>query len=74
MFPMMLVLSLACTLAAHAYYSMQLPPIHLLFALPYVPTYLCTFQLYYGLGHMRPPSTSGRTDPYYCHFLLILRP
>ena len=25
MFPMMLVLSLACTLDAHAYYSMQLP-------------------------------------------------
>ena len=38
MFPMMLVLSLACTLAAHAYYSMELPPIHLLFALSYVPT------------------------------------
>ena len=34
MFPMMLVLSLACTLAA---------PIHLLFALPYVPT--CTMGL-----------------------------
>ena len=55
MFPMMLVLSLACTLAAHAYYSMQLPPIHCdpLFALPYVPTcwsvpYLCTFQQYYA--------------------------
>ena len=40
MFLMMfkLVLSLACTLAALAYYSMQLPPIHLLFAFPYVPT------------------------------------
>ena len=38
MFPMMLVLSLACTLAAHTYYSMQLPSIHLLFALSYVPT------------------------------------
>ena len=38
MFPMMLVLSPARTLAAHAYYSMQLPPIHLLFALPYFPT------------------------------------
>ena len=38
MFPMMLALSLARTLASHAYYSMQLPPIHLLFALPYVPT------------------------------------
>ena len=38
MFPMMFVLSRACTLAAHAYYSMQLPPIRLLFALPYVVT------------------------------------
>ena len=38
MFPMMSVVSLACTLAAHAYYSMQLPPIHLLSALSYVAT------------------------------------
>ena len=51
---------------------MQLPPVNLLFALPYVPTccfsalYLCTFQLYYGLGYVRPATHFlGRTDPYY---------
>ena len=37
-FPMMLVLSLACTLAACGYYFMQLPPIHLLSAVSRVPT------------------------------------
>ena len=80
MFPMMLVLSLACTPAAHAYYSMQLPPIHLLFALPYVPTcwsvpYVCTVQLYYGLGYVQPPPTfwAHRSLSHY-YFLLILRP
>ena len=76
---MMLVLSRACTLAAHAYYSMQLPPIHLLFALPYVLTcwsvpYLCTFQLYYGLGYVRPPLTFwAHGSLLHCHFVLILR-
>ena len=36
-FPIMLVLSRACTHAAHDYYLMQLPPIHILFALSHVP-------------------------------------
>ena len=77
---MMLVLLRACTLAAHAYYSMQLPPIHLLFALPYVVTcrsvpYLCTFQLYYGLGYVLPPLTFWAHESLlHCHFVLILRP
>ena len=49
---------------------MQLPPIHLLSALPYVVTcgsvpYLCTSQLYYGLGQCARHSPFGRTDPYY---------
>ena len=64
MFPMMLVLSLACKLAAHDYYFMQLPPIHLLSAPLHVPTcwsvpYSCTFHLYYGLGPMRRHSLFG---------------
>ena len=77
MFPMMLVLSHACTLAAHPYYSMQLPPIHLLFALPYVVTcwsvpYLCTFYRYYGLGYVRPPLIFwAHGSLLHCHFVLI---
>ena len=62
MFPMMLVLSSACTLAPHAYYSMQLPPIHLLFALltsspvdqyPIYAPFNCTM----GLDTCAPPLT-----------------
>ena len=73
MFPMLLVLSLPCTLAAHAYYSMQLPPIHHLFQyLPfhtsppvdqcpiYVPS-TCTM----GLDPCARHPLFGRTDPCY---------
>ena len=37
--PVMLVFSLACTLAENDYYFMQLPPIHLLSALSHIPTF-----------------------------------
>ena len=74
----MLVLSRACKLAPHAYYSMQLPPIHLLFALlalspvdqcPMYAPFNCTM----GLDTCACHSLFGRTDPYR-HLVLILRP
>ena len=51
---MMLVLSLACTLAANEYHFMQLPPIHLLSALhtspPPLPLLISTLSMH------RPPA------------------
>ena len=70
MFPMMLVLSLACTLDAHDCYLMQLPPIYPLSAISYVPHVgqcpihapsTCTM----GLDLYARHSLFGRTDPYY---------
>ena len=46
---MVLVLSLACTLATHAYYSMQLSPIHLLSAISYVDPHMSISALFMHL-------------------------
>ena len=66
---MMLVLSRACTLAAHAYYSMQLPPIHLLFTLSMSPPDQCPIyapsNCTMGLDMCARHPLFGRTDPYY---------
>ena len=76
---MMLVLSLACTLAAHDYYFMQLPPILLLSALSHIPMcgsvpYPCTFHQYFGLGSMCPPLTFWAHRSLLHWQFLLLRP
>ena len=59
-----------CFTWSHHYYSIQLPTIHLLSALSYVPTcwsvpYLCTFTCTMGLDTCARHPLFGRTDPYY---------
>ena len=68
---MTLVLSVACTLAAHDYYFMHLPAIYLLSALSHIPYVLISAPIHVpttctlGLDPCARHSLFGRTDPYY---------